>query len=85
MKKQQEIWIEIERERTIYRKTRRFAFCDECQTQAEFLTFAEAAALVETNTEKIFALADAGTLHSTVAENGILLVCLCSLLGTSFV
>jgi hypothetical protein len=84
MKKQREILIEIERERTIYLRSRYQAQCAECDSAVEFLTPAEAAILAETSIEKIFQFAEIGALHTEVMSDGRLLVCLNSILGIRF-
>ena len=86
MKKAREIVIEIERTRVVACRLRSVSvFCAECSANSEFVEPAEAAALCETTAEKIFALKDIGALHSIIADDGLPLVCLGSLLNTSFV
>lgn len=86
MQRWREIVIEIERTRLVARRLRSVAaFCPECRADSEFVELLEAADLAETSAEKIFALADIGALHSMLADDGLLLICLGSLLNTSFV
>jgi hypothetical protein len=85
MEKSREIVIEIERTRVIACRLQSIAArCRECRADSEFVEPAEAAALVEASAQKIFALADIGTLHTEIFDDGRLLVCLGSLLNTSF-
>lgn len=86
MKKEREIVIEVERVRTVFcRVHSRQEWCAECQREVDFLTVVEAAALSETSVQKIFACAEIGALHTANDSDSKLLVCLNSLLGTSFI
>jgi hypothetical protein len=84
--KVKEIIIEIERVRVVQKRSPRYkAYCLECREETEFMTMTEAAAISETSIQKIFQCTEVGTLHTTVAPNGTVLVCLNSLLNTSFI
>lgn len=84
--KVKEIIIEIERVRVIRHRTSCFeTWCHDCAAESQFVTLTEAAILTETGVQKIFQCADVGALHTTTTADGTRLVCLNSLLGTSFI
>ena len=76
--------ITIEADRTLLvtgrRRRRPTAWCPACNAEVEMLTAFEAAALAGVSSYTIFAWSEADRLHCRLTPEGVLLVCLDSLL-----
>jgi hypothetical protein len=57
------------------------AWCAECAQPSQMLTPDEAAVLSATSTRALYRQVEAGLLHFTETEDGLLLICLGSLQG----
>ena len=80
MKRRTEITIEIERVLVFSRRTNQGTWCASCEAEASLITVSEAAALAGATGHEIFRRAEAGMLHSSLTQDGVLLICLTSLL-----
>jgi hypothetical protein len=79
-KRTAEIMIEIDRTIVFagryHRETR---WCERCVAEVEMITAFEAAQLVRVSSHTIFKKAEEGEIHSTVTQEGVLLLCVRSL------
>ena len=76
-----EIYIERERSITIrFANRQSMRFCRSCQTDSRFVTVDEAAIMLRTTSREIFHRVEAAEIHSAETNEGLLLVCLASLL-----
>ena len=79
-----EIYIERERSITIrFANGQSLRFCRSCQTDSRFVTVDEAAIMRRTTSREIFRRVETDQIHSAETNEGLLLVCLTSLLQST--
>ncbi|MEO6390521.1 MAG: hypothetical protein ABIP75_01640 [Pyrinomonadaceae bacterium] len=81
MKRRREVTIEIEREIVIRNHPSNRTWCTGCGDQVEMLNTNEAAHLMGSSEDDIFALVDSAEIHFTTSADGGVLVCPDSLLN----
>ena len=83
MKRSRRVEISFEVDRPIVPAGNHEDWCETCQTHARMLTVDEAALLLEIKSRAVFHLVEEGTVHSSETSQGLLRICLNSLVWIS--
>jgi hypothetical protein len=81
IKTRTEITLETDRLLVVSSRKRFAAWCDSCQTNVEMTSVDEAALLGGITSRTLFHWVEAGQVHAGETANGLLLICLNSLLS----
>jgi len=80
-KRRTEIAFELEQTMIVKRRSgSASAWCNDCELEVVMLTPDEVASITSTTTRELYRLVDAGIIHFTETQSGLIRVCLPSLL-----